>query len=214
MSNIIHTEGTPLPPLFAMLRAKQEMGPRIATGKVVYLDQLMDHNRPVAPHLIFANELFSAYPGLISDKDFDFRMQLGYLTQFSLSQAELTGALRSGLLTILSDQNDEIHFPLEEEDITQLVADCITIRELAASILPSEQVAIRLRRSGTTIRETREILQQAELCRDMLRQTVVSIIESIQKSGQELLSPIEAEALMPLAERMEIQDRVREQFEH
>ena len=121
----------------------------------------------------------------------------------------MTQALRTGLLTILSDQGEEIHFPLEDADITQLVADCITIRELATSILPSEQVAVRLRRMGTPISETRQVLEQAELCRDMLKQTVVSIIEAMQKSGQDLLSPIEVEALMPLNERLEISNQAR-----
>ena len=207
MTTTTHTEDALISPLFAMLRAKQELGSRPSKGKVVYLDQQADSRRPVAPHLIFANELFSAYPALITEQDFDFRMQLGYLTQFSLSQAELTQALRSGMLTILSDQNEEIHFPLEELDITQLVADCISIRELATSILPSEQVAVRMRRNGVTIRETRQVLEQAELCRDMLKQTVVSIIEAMQKSGKDLLSPIEVEALMPLNERLEIRAR-------
>jgi hypothetical protein len=211
-NNTTHTEDAIISPLFAMLRAKQELGPRITLGKVVYLDHQMDSRRPIAPHLIFANELFAAYPGMISETGFDFRMHLGYLTQFSVSQAELTQALRTGLLTILSDQNEEIHFPLEEADITQLVADCITIRELASSILPSEQVAIRLRRNGTTIRETRQILEQAELCRDMLKQTVVSIIEAMQKSGQDLLSPIEVEALMPLNERIQLSHQARERL--
>ena len=157
MTTTTHTEDSIISPLFAMLRAKQELGPRGSKGKVVYLDQQADSRRPIAPHLIFANELFSAYPAMITEQDFDFRMKLGYLTQFSLSQAELTQALRSNLLTILSDKNEEIHFPLEELDITQLVADCIAIRELANSILPSEQVAVRVRRNGATIRETRQV---------------------------------------------------------
>ena len=64
-NNTTHTEDAIMSPLFAMLRAKQEMGPRITLGKVVYIDQQMDSRRPVAPHLIFANELLSAYPALI-----------------------------------------------------------------------------------------------------------------------------------------------------
>lgn len=215
MTHTTHTEDALISPLFAMLRAKQERGSSSAPrGNVVYFDREMDSRRPIAPHLIFANELFSAYPALITDKDFDFRMQLGYLSQFSISQAELTDALRTGLITILSDQGDEIHFPLEDLDRTQLITDCITIRELAASILPSEQVAIRLRRSGVSIRETRQILEQAELCRDMLKHTAVSIIEAIQKSGEELLSPIELEALVPLNERLELAQQVRSNLTH
>ena len=62
---------------------------------------------------------------------------------------------------------------------------------------------------GTPISETRQVLEQAELCRDMLKQTVVSIIEAMQKSGQDLLSPIEVEALMPLNERLEISNQAR-----
>ncbi len=214
MTHTTHTEDALISPLFAMLRAKQERGSAAPKGNVIYFDREMDNRRPIAPHLLFANELFSAYPALISEKQFDFRMQLGYLAQFSISQAELTDALRTGLITILSDQGDEIHFPLEELDREQLIADCVTIRELAASILPSEQVAIRLRRNGTSIRETRQILEQAELCRDMLKHTAVSIIEAIQKSGGELLSPIELEALVPLHERIELAHEVRERFSH
>lgn len=214
MTHTTHTEDALISPLFAMLRAKQERGSTAPRGNVVYFDREMDSRRPIAPHLIFANELFSAYPALITEKDFDFRMQLGYLVQFSVSQAELTDALRTNLITILSDQGDEIHFPLEEQDRTQLVNDCITIRELAGSILASEQVAIRLRRSGVSIRETRQILEQAELCREMLKHTVVSIIEAIQKSGEELLSPIELEALMPLNERLELVEQVRANLTH
>lgn len=214
MTHTTHTEDALISPLFAMLRAKQERGSTTQNGNVIYFDREMDSRRPIAPHLIFANELFSAYPAMITEKDFDFRMQLGYLCQFSISQAELTDALRTRLITILSDQGDEIHFPLEELDRTQLIADCITIRELAASILPSEQVAIRLRRSGVSIRETRQILEQAELCRDMLKHTAVSIIEAIQKSGEASLSPIELEALVPLHERIERAHEVRERLSH
>ena len=212
MSTIDHYEESNISPLLAMLRAKSDRPRARGSRKVIHLDEYMDARRPIAPHLIFANELMSAYPALLTDKDFDFRMQLGYLTQFSVSQAELAHALRTSELTILSDQGKEIHFPVEAQDITALVADCITIRELATSILPSEQVAIRLRRSGISIRETRQVLEQAELCRTMLRQTVASIIEAMQKSGQDLLSPIEIEALMPIQERLAIAQEVRQEL--
>lgn len=209
MTHTIHPEDALISPLFAMLRAKQMRGTPAQAGNVVFLDHYWDERRPVAPHLIFANELLAAYPGMIAEREFDFRMQLGYLAQFSVTQAELALALRTDHLVVLSDQGDEIFFPLEEADLTQLVTDCITIRELASAILPSETIALHLRRAGVSIRETRQVLEQAELCRDMLRQTVASIIEAMQKSGRDILSPIELEALMPLNQRIELSQQAR-----
>lgn len=208
MTNTIFFEDPSIAPLLAMLRAKNE---RVRTGsrKVVHLDEAFDSRRPIAPHLIFANELMSAYPGMITDKDFDFREQLGYLLQFSLSQAELMQALRTSTLVVISDQGKEILFPVEEADITQLMADCILIRELAASILPSETIAVRMRRNGIKIEEVRRVLDQAALCQHMLKRTLASAIEAMQKAGKNYLSDLESEALMPREERFAITREVR-----
>lgn len=213
MSDTHIFEDQSIAPLLAMLRAKNNKARPVAR-KVIHLDEAFDSRRPIAPHLIFAYELFAAYPGIITHKDFDFRTQLGCLAQFSLSQAEMMQALKGGSLTVISDQGNEICFPVEEMDITQLVTDCINIRELANSILPGEQIAVRLRRDGMSIKDVRQVLDQAELCRELLKRTVVSIIEAIQKSGRDLLSPLETEALMPHAERLAITREVRAELGH
>lgn len=211
--NTIFFEDPSIAPLLAMLRAKNNAPRTVASRKVVYLDELYDSRRPVAPHLIFANELLAAYPGFITDKDFDFRDSLGYLVQFSLSQTELTESLRTGKLYITSDQGNEVCFPVEDEDVTQLVADCITIRELASGILPAEIIAVRMRQQGFKIDEVRRVLEQADLCRIMMKRTVVSIIEAFMKSGQDFLSPLEIEALMSREERAAIAAEVREEMQ-
>lgn len=211
--NTIFFEDPSIAPLLAMLRAKNTAPRRAGADKVVYLDEMFDSRRPVAPHLIFANELFAAYPGYITQKDFEFRESLGYLAQFSLSQTELTGSLRTGKLYITSDQGNEVCFPVEDEDVTQLVADCITIRELAASIRAPEQIAISMRAKGFKIDEVRRVLEQADLARIMLKRTVVSIIEAFMKSGQDFLSPLEIEALMSREERSSIAEEVREEMQ-